>query len=166
MQNIKNFFSKNKKKLLIAAIFVSLLSIIWIISKTKRQDQPSPTSSPIPLKFELLRANPSYGVGAQIIDTNAVDFKFSKPIDISTLVINIEPKINYSFETDGDKRILYISPNSNWETGQLYNISIDVSSEEGEKLPKKIDYQLQIKEITEGIPAEIFFSPEPENSTY
>lgn len=161
---MKNVFQKNKKKLLTILAILSLLSVAWIILTTKKQKAivtPTPTPTGIPLEFKLLRTNPAYGEGAQIIDTNAIDFKFSKPIDVSSLIISITPEINYYFETDEEDRLLYIIPQPKWETKKLYNISIKVKSKDGESLSKSIDYKLQIEPITTSELTEQFFTPEP-----
>lgn len=161
---MKEFFKKNKKRIIVFLIFISILSVFWILSQTKKVPKTTPTPIGAPLQFKLLRTNPAYGVGAQIINTNAIDFKFSKPIDVSTLVVNISPEIEFSFETDEENRVLYIIPNPNWTTDQLYKFLISVNSKDGDKLPEKIEYQLQIKPITTSELTEQFFTPEPSNT--
>lgn len=153
-------FIKKYQKIIIVFFFVFLILIIWIFSKSQKPIVLT-TPTPLPIKFEIKRTIPSSGVGAQILQTSAIEFIFSKQIDLSSLAVTVNPNIEFNFEYDKDLRTLFIRALPYWEYNKEYEISIDVRSEENEGLDNKIEYKLKINKFTNSNMEEVFLTPKP-----
>ena len=154
-------FIKKYQKIITIFFFVFLVLIIWIFPKSQKPIA-FPTPTPLPIKFEIRRTIPSSGVGAQILQTSAIEFIFSKQIDLSSLVIIVNPHVEFNFEYDKDLRTLFIRALPYWEYNKEYEISIDVRSKENESLDNKIEYKLKINKFTNSNMEEVFLTPIPE----
>lgn len=139
-----NKFLTNKKRLFIITLGVlGLISIIWIFSvSNKPKTEPSPT--PNPIKFELKKTIPENNSNNYFPATTAIEFSFTKPLNVKSLVINTKPQTDIVFETDQNDQTLYIRALKGWKFNTNYQISINVDSKNGELLPQKIDFNFQV----------------------
>lgn len=129
---------KNKKRLILfSLVILSLFSLLWIIFKT--QDKTGISPSPVPItKFELIKTIPINNSTDPLLSTSAVEFYFSKPIKVGSLVINSDPKVNIIFELNQNNTILYVRAGEGWQYGTFYELTISVISKDNEELPEKI----------------------------
>ncbi|MFC1625577.1 hypothetical protein ACFL1Q_00845 [Patescibacteria group bacterium] len=135
----------NKKVIFFGILLIfSFFSVYWILSK--KSSTPIITPTPIPIKFGLLKTNPTNGIGLEVVPTTAVEFIFSKEVDVSSLVITSTPSANLSFETSESLKALYIREVPYWEINKEYIIKIDVKSKDGDTLDQTIEYPLKFIE--------------------
>jgi len=133
----------SKKRLIFLALFViSVISLVWLFSLSKKP-AISPTPTPVPTKFELIKAIPTNGSKNLFPATSAIEFDFSKQIDINTLVITSTPKADVAFETDQGGKILFIRALGGWRLATTYEITVDVVSKDKDKLPENIIYTFE-----------------------
>lgn len=135
-------FSNKKNILLLILTVLSILSILWIFFTTSKRKVIPPSPAPN-IKFELIRTIPENGSKDLSPNTSALEFDFSKPIEISTLVMNSVPKTDLLFETDNEDKILYIRALNGWEIGTSYTITINVSSKDKDNLQNKIIFNFE-----------------------
>jgi len=129
---------KNKKRIFFFALIVlSLVSLLWIIFKTQDDSNTNPSPTPT-TKFELIKTIPVNNSTDPLLPTSAIEFYFSKPIKIESLVISSNPKVNIIFELDQNNTVLYVRAEEGWQYGTLYGLTIGVSSKDSEELPEKI----------------------------
>lgn len=116
--------------------------MVWIFSMTNKQRpvKPSPTPN---VKFELVRTIPANGSKDFSPNTSALEFDFSKPIDINTLILTSVPKTPLIFETNNEGNALYIRTQDGWKIGTNYTLTIDVSSIDKENLDNKIIFTFE-----------------------
>lgn len=152
------------KKYKVAIIILIVLAIIFLLyalfSKKNNLGLIGSTPTPEPIPFALRGIIPTYGVGTKIIETSAIEFRFSKPLDTLSVNIKIDPEIEHSFELDEDNKVLFIRAVPWWKVGQKYTITVQVKSIGGEKLDKPIIYDLQIEQMKESELSEPYFPQE------
>lgn len=138
------------KKIRIIAVFliVSIISVVWIILKTIKQPN-LPVSTPVPVVFGLLKAIPQNGVNTTIVPTSAIEFIFNKSINPNTLIVSINPQSELKYEASQNGRSVFVRVTPFWETNMNYKITLNVQSDEGEKLSQEIQYPLRIIKQTE-----------------
>ena len=129
---------KNRKRLfLFALIILSLISLLWIFFAT--QGKPDTTPLPTPTtKFELVKTIPANNSTDPLLSTSAVEFYFSKPIKVESLVIASEPKTNIIFDLNENNSVLYVKAVEGWKYETLYKLTISVSSADNDNLSEKI----------------------------
>jgi len=130
-------FKNRKRVFLFVLIILSLLSLLWIIFiiRGKSDTKPGPTPT---TKFELIKTIPLNNSTEPLLSTSAVEFYFSKPIKVESLVIMSEPKTNITFELDENNSVLYVKAVEGWKYETLYKLTISVSSADNDNLPEKI----------------------------
>lgn len=133
---LKKLLTDKKKLSLIVLILLSTLALVWILLISKG-GVSKPTNTPLPVKFSLVKTIPESGSINSFPATTAIEFDFSKPIDINTLTINSIPKSNITFETDQNDTSLFIRSIDGWSYGTTYEITISVMSKDKEG-PEKI----------------------------
>ena len=129
---------KNKKRIIFfALVILSLFSLLWIIFMTR--GKPSNTPSPTPTtKFELIKTIPANNSIDPLLSTSAIEFYFSKPIKVESLVINSNPNVDTIFELNQNNTVLYVRAGEGWQYGTLYELTINATSKDNEELPEKI----------------------------
>lgn len=123
---------RNKKILSILILLVlSFLSVIWILYKSgiKLKQEPTPTPH---VEFKLIKSIPGDNSSDPFLDTSAIEFYFSKPIDVSSVTINVDPETDTVIETDNDNTSLFIRAHRGWKYGTLYKIAVKVKSSVGD----------------------------------
>jgi hypothetical protein len=140
--NLNKIFSSKKRFALLALFVFSAISLVWLFSVSKKPSI-SPTPTPTPIKFELIRTIPANGSKNLFPATSAVEFDFSKQIDVSTLVIVSNPNADVVFETDQSGKTLFIRAPGGWRLATTYEITVDVLSKDKDKLPEKIVYTFE-----------------------
>lgn len=130
-------FKNRKRLILFSLVILSLFSLLWIIFKT--QDKTDISPSPVPItKFELIKTIPVNNSVDPLLSTSAVEFYFSKPIKVESLVINSDPKVNIIFELNQNNTVLYVLAEEGWQYGTFYELTISAISKDNEELPEKI----------------------------
>jgi hypothetical protein len=130
-------FKDKKRIIFFALVILSLFSLLWIIFMTR--GKPSNTPSPAPTtKFELIKTIPLNNSTDPLLSTSAIEFYFSKPIKVESLVINTNPNVNIIFELNQNNTILYVRAEEGWQYGTLYELIVSAVSKDNEELPGKI----------------------------
>lgn len=143
---------KKHWKLLLFVIIVATLTLLYLLLKSPSQTAtPSvtPIPSPTPIPFELINTFPPPGDNNIVLSNLALQFAFSKPIDIDTAIVIVEPFIFIDKSTDIKGSTLILHPEEDWVFDTTYNLTIEVKSEEGEDLPEEIEYSFTPQSITE-----------------
>ncbi len=140
----------NNKKLflLLVLIVLSFISFAWIVSKIRKSEINTPIPTPESVFFELIRTIPENNSINTIPSTTSILFYFSKPVDLSTLVLNSNPKSNLTFETDNNDTVLYVRNQDGWQYDTQYKITINISSKDKQPLPENINFNFKTTRIT------------------
>lgn len=147
MEKIKHIIIKHK--LLFLFVFISIVSLFYLVVSTKKQTpipflSPSPAPSLIPL--DLIRTEPLQGKQKTIWTTTAVSFVFNQEIDIKTLSYTIFPSTKSAPFLGPQKNILYIRPQIGWKESTPYQIKIvSLSSVSGQPLLEEKTYDFEIE---------------------
>ena len=104
-------FIKKYQKIITIFFFVFLVLIIWMFPKSQKPIA-FPTPTPLPIKFEIRRTIPSSGVGAQILQTSAIEFIFSKQIDLSSISKEERAGVNLELGENRWLDLIKLSANS------------------------------------------------------
>lgn len=129
------------RKVLGGVLVIVFLALIVLGAIFGRVQKPRPTPTPVP--FELLGTIPASGSVNVFPVTTAVEFVFSKPINVDTLVLGSVPAENLTFETDQKDAVLFVRAVNGWRLGVKYQITISVTSKDGETLPA-ISYSFEV----------------------
>lgn len=136
---------KNKKVVFIFVLFLlSILSIFWILSKSGVKFAQKPTPTPYE-EFKLIKSIPENNSSNPLLDTSSIEFYFSKPIDVSSLVINVEPQTDIVIDTDDNNKALFVHVVGGWQYETLYKMSVEVKSSTGETIsPIELNFRPNI----------------------
>lgn len=140
---MKNFLLNKKRVVLIVLVILSIISIVFIIFSVQKNKKPLNTPSPTPVVFEFLRSIPANGSKTLFPNTSAIELDFSKPVDVSTLIISINPKIEYTTEFDFQDSVIFIKPIESWNLGQRYDITLSVKSKDKESLKSSVQLNFE-----------------------
>ncbi len=149
-----NLISKISKslarhKIITALVILSILSLFYLISTTKRASSPTPAPTPTLLPLILTRTEPLGGRIRTIWTTTAIAFVFNQPVDLQSMSYTIQPATQIELFLSPDKSTLYLRPHSRWEEKINYQIEITgLTSQAGTKLTTKIHYEFEIKQPT------------------
>ncbi len=126
---------KNKKIVPVFILLVlSVLSIVWILSKSGVGFRQKPTPTPY-VEFKLIKSVPENNSSGSLLSTSSIEFYFSKPIDISSLVINTNPQTDTIIETDDNNTSLFVRAMEGWQYEVSYKMTIEAKSSTGEVIP-------------------------------
>lgn len=137
-----------KKYWVVLVITIGLILLFFARSiKTTRPVPVPPT--PTPVVFELINIYPPAGERQLPLQNLAIDFTFSKPLDVSATLIQIKPFTNFETSTSSKGKVLSIYPLENWEYNIEYAITIEPKSEDGQSLSAAINYTFKPTPFTD-----------------
>ena len=143
-------FNKKTRILITILFFFSIISVYWIYTKTKSTTQIiKPT--PIPVKYEFIKAIPQTGSVSTIPATSAIEFYFTKPIQEGSADVIISPETSLTFSSDSVLKSFYIRAVPAWKLGVKYNIKVNIRSESGEILQEPINYSFELKQMKDSL---------------
>jgi hypothetical protein len=80
----------------------------------------------------------------------ALQFQFSKQIDVESAVVTISPFVNVNAAPDITGKTLYISPEKEWTYNVQYELEIsEIKSIEGELLSEPLEYNFKFTSPTD-----------------
>lgn len=129
----------------------SVLLFVFLLKKDiiKPTQPPIPTQTPTPMPFELIKIFPPPGERQTPIDNLAINFTFSKPVDVSTTVIQIKPFTSFDVSLSSEGKTLSVYPLERWGYNVEYSITIEPKSLDGQGLPSPINYAFKPTQFTE-----------------
>lgn len=145
MKKIKEYLKKNP--ILSALAVISFISLFFIFFQPTNKSNPKNQPTPTPIKFNFIRSIPSSGGVSNIIPTSAIEFQFSKPVEVSTLTLTMDPYEPFETQTNKNGTSVYIRPLPKWQQGKVYNFKLSIKSKEGEELDEPIDFNLKIEPL-------------------
>lgn len=140
-----------KVKILIALLsIISIISIVWILQKTNTKKTVA-TATPVPIKFEFVKAIPKSNSTSTIPVTSSIEFYFSKPVDESSASVVISPNIPLSFSSNEATKSFYIRAVPAWKLNQEYTVKIRIKSKDGDTLQNEISYKFKLEQMTNSL---------------
>jgi len=133
---MKKFIKKNK--ILFLIVLLGVITVAFLLVRRTQQEKPIPI--PTPIFFKLEQIFPNAGKQEIVIPNFAIHFTFSRPIDVSSTAVKIEPFMDFEISTNDTKKTLFIMPVPEWEFNTEYKITISTKSEDGQVLSSPVEY--------------------------
>ena len=140
-----NYIKKHwKLTTILAAVIVFF---VFVVSGRSNNEAP-PTPTLVPVPFELLNTFPPSGERQMPIANLALEFTFSKELDITSGNVKVTPFTSFEFSLGRDKKTLAIYPTTEWEYNINYKVVISIDSTDGQKLDSPIEYSFTPTKFT------------------
>ena len=141
--------SIKKYKFVIIATLLFLLVIIYFRSKYKTEI-PSQTITPTPIveEFRLEHIFPPAGKQKMANLNIALQFKFSKPINLESAETELRPFLDTEYSTNEFGNTLYIIPKTQWVHNTQYEITLDIKSNDGKQLTAPVKHSFTFTPFT------------------
>lgn len=136
------------KRYWLAVALVALFIVIIVFFVSRKEDAP-PTSTPIPTTFDVINTYPREGVHEVVIANLAVEFIFSKEVDLAKTAIKVSPTSNIDISYGDTQKSVVIRPESEWEMDTEYTFEVRAVSQEGETLEDPYIYEVEFTPLTE-----------------
>jgi hypothetical protein len=121
------------KKYWLATILFCFIVSIFIFIITRKGDTP-PTPTPTPIVFEVKNTYPNAGSHQIALDNLAIEFLFSKEVDLAKTAIKISPATDINISYGDTKKSVIVRPEEDWTKSREYKFTISAFSLEGESL--------------------------------
>ena len=128
-----------KKHWLLFLILLGGLAVVLFLITRGGAQPPSPSPSPTSQPFTLLHAFPPGGKQELGDPGLALSFSFSAPIELASVVITLNPYINFDLFIDPSGETLYVRPLPKWDYNVEYKINISLKSKDGRGLSSPIE---------------------------
>jgi hypothetical protein len=102
-----------------------------------------PVPTPPPVIFELEQSFPPQGTYELVVPNFAIHFTFTKPFDVASTAIKIEPFTDFEISTDDAGTTLFVMPVPEWKFNTEYKITVSTKSKDGDVLETPIEYQFE-----------------------
>jgi hypothetical protein len=139
-----------KKKIIILLTVMAIGAIILVLLKKGKTPSPGPSSPTTSqdTKMSFLQALPPEGKQPLVFTSSAILFKFSKPINLYTANVQIEPTVAIEVSTaNSDPATLKVQPKKPWKEGVVYTIIINkgLASSDSKQLEKDVVYKIEFE---------------------
>lgn len=130
------------KKYWIAIIaFLMIAGIVALLLTRAGEPTPSPTPSPNPFKIENTYPKPgSYEV---VIPNLAIEFIFTKNVDLAKTAIDISPTSEIDISYGDTEKSVVVRPDIEWQMDTSYTFRVTAESKDGKRLEETFEYQIE-----------------------
>lgn len=149
--NISRFLSRPKSLLILGIGILSLFSIFYVLSLSKKTSSPpitnviSTPSQAFSVPPTLRYTDPPPGKQESFWTTTAIEFKFDQPIDPLSVKFSVQPKTELAYSASEDKTSIFIRPQDAWKTNTSYILTIESLSNYSDLLiADPINYPFEI----------------------
>ena len=124
--------------------FFLVILVVYFQLKSKEEIPEQPMVPSItPVQFQLKSAFPSQEKQKMANPKIALQFKFSEPIDLSSIKCEINPSIFVDYSTNEFEDILYITPKDQWSYNKQYKILLDINSANEQPLATPVKHSFE-----------------------
>lgn len=141
---MRNLLKKYWLAIILVAVFVLIVSFFFF-----RREKPTPSPTPTPTAFEITNTYPRPGTYEVVIADLAIEFLFTKDVDLAKTAIKISPSSDIDISYGDTQRSVVVKPEGEWEMDVLYTFEVTAVSKEGESLEKPFEYTVRFTPLTE-----------------